>query len=306
MASGDAPPDAGVSGALADDSPEPVTLGRLHRDARARLADAGVATPDLDARLLVEQATGTTRLDAVREPRRSVPAEALRAAESALARRMAGEPVHRILGYREFHGLRLALSPDTLEPRPDTETLVDTVVPRLARLATERGSARFLDLGTGTGAIALAVLSVVPQARAVATDVAPGALETASRNAADNGLADRFEPLLSDWFDQITGRYDAILSNPPYITENEHAALAREVRNHDPRRALVAGDDGLDAYRALAAGAKAFLEPWGFIGLEIGSSQRQDVTAIFMNGGYVLLDAVKDIGGRDRVLVFGV
>lgn len=280
-------------------------LEALLRRLRGRLAAAGIEGAALDARLLVEHSTSTDRMDAIRDPGRPVPADAVRAAEAAIARRLAGEPVHRIIGQRGFYGLTLHLSADTLEPRPDTETLVDLVLPRLRAVAAGHGRCRILDLGTGTGAIALALLSQIPQARAVATDIAPGALATARRNAEANGLAERFEAVRSDWFDDISGRYDAILSNPPYITTAEYEDLAREVKDHDPPRALLAGSDGLDAYRAIAAGASRHLDAGGIVGLEIGADQKAGVTTVFEKAGLRLLDAAKDIGGRDRALVFG-
>jgi release factor glutamine methyltransferase len=281
-----------------------MTLAELHRAVRRRLEAAGVAEAALDARLIVEHGTGTTRLDAVREPGRPVSPAESEIVEAAVLRRLAGEPVHRILGRREFYGLDLALSPDTLEPRPDTEILVDLVLPRLRAIAAERGACRVLDLGTGTGAIALAVLSAVPQARAVAVDIAPGALDTAAANARAAGLADRFEPLLSDWFEKTVGAYDAILSNPPYITEEEYGDLSREVRDHDPLRALLGGADGLDAYRRIAAGAAERLAPGGIVGLEIGSRQKAAVATLFQGRGFVLEGEAPDLAGRDRALVF--
>ena len=281
-------------------------LDALLRRLRGTLAAAGIADAALDVRLLLEHATSTDRMDMIRDPGRLVPAEAVLAAETMVSRRLAGEPVHRILGQRGFYGLTLHLSPDTLEPRPDTETLVDLVLPRLRAIAAERGRCRILDLGTGTGAIALALLSQIPQARAVAADIAPGALAMARRNAEANGLADRFETVLSDWLEDISGRYDAILSNPPYITRSEYDALAPEVKDHDPPRALLAGSDGLEAYRAIAAAVTLHLEAGGIVGLEIGASQKDDVTEVFEAAGLVLIDAAKDIGGRDRALVFGL
>jgi release factor glutamine methyltransferase len=286
--------------------PPAMTLQELHRAIRRSLEAAGIAEAALDARLIVEYGTGTTRLDLVREPSRPVsPAEG-DAVAVAVARRLAGEPVHRILGRREFYGLDLALSPDTLEPRPDTEILVDLALPRLGAIAARRGACRVLDLGTGTGAIALAVLSAVPQARVVAVDVAPGALDTAVDNARAAGLDGRFEPLLSDWFEKTLGAYDAILSNPPYISDREYGELPREVRDHDPFRALHGGEDGLDAYRRIADGAAERLEPGGFVGLEIGSRQKAAVVALFQGRGFVLEGEATDLAGRDRALVFGL
>src|SRR5690606_12131695 len=152
-------------------------------------------------------------------------------------RRAAGEPVHRILGFREFYGLKLFLSPATLEPRPDTETLVDAVLPFLRRMAAREGACRVLDLGTGTGALALALLAEVPQATAVGADISVDALATAERNALENGLSSRFQAIRSDWFEKISGTFHAIVANPPYIPSYELETLQSEVRDHDPAMA---------------------------------------------------------------------
>lgn len=279
-------------------------LSELLGAARRRLAQAGLDTPELDARLLVEHFTQTSRADAVADPGRAVPADAAAALEAALARRLDGEPVHRILGYREFYGLRLALSPGTLEPRPDTETLVDAMLPFVKSRALAAGGCRILDLGTGTGAIALALLSQAGAATATGVDLSADALTTARGNAEANGLGGRFQTLESDWFETVTGRYDAIVSNPPYIEREAIEALAREVRSFDPVLALDGGADGLDAYRAIAGDAHAHLDADGRIGLEIGNRQKAAVTAVFERSGWRLVEARQDLAGHDRVLVF--
>lgn len=279
-----------------------MNLSVLHRHASARLAGAGIAEAELDARLLVEHVTGTTRIDLLRAPGRPIEPEAIAALEAALARRVAGEPVHRILGWREFYGRRFALSPETLEPRPDTETLVDLVLPLLRRLPAPR----ILDLGTGTGILALTLLAELPGARAVGADIAPGALATASENAEALGLAGRFETRLSDWFEKIDGRYDAILSNPPYIEADIIETLAREVRDFDPRAALDGGADGLDAYRRIAIGAPAFLAPGGIVGVEIGHGQKDAAIALFDAAGLAPRAFGTDLAGHDRALIFAL
>jgi release factor glutamine methyltransferase len=262
------------------------------------------ANPDTDSRLLVEHFTGTSRSDAVARPELEVAEEAAAAVRAALARRLAGEPVHRILGRRGFYGLDLALSPATLEPRPDTEILVDRMVPRLMEIAARGGGCRILDLGTGTGAIALALLSQVADATAVGSDIDPQAVETAVANARQAGLSQRFEGVVSDWFSAINGKFHAIVSNPPYINSREMASLPPEVRLFDPPKALDGGPDGLDAYRAIAQDADGFLEPDGLIGVEIGYRQREQVTAVFARIGFVPSEAGKDLAGRDRTLIF--
>jgi len=281
-----------------------LTLGALLRESRDRLAAAGIADAALDARLIVEHFTATDRTDAAARPEREIPAPAAAAVRAALVRRLGGEPVHRIIGRRGFYGLDLELSPATLEPRPDTEALVDRLVPRLAEIAREHGTCRILDLGTGTGAIALALLSQVPEAVATGVDVDRRAVETALRNAAANGLSGRFEGRVSDWFSNVSGKFHAIVSNPPYIETEDMAELPPEVRLFDPPRALDGGADGLEAYRAIAAGAAGFLEPDGLIGVEIGHRQREAAAAVFAAAGFALAEAAKDLAGRDRVLVF--
>lgn len=276
----------------------------LLRRSRSVLKEANIATPDLDARLLFEHATGLSRLDLVRDPKTPVPEEKVAALHALLARRIAGESVHRILGWREFHGLRLALSPDTLEPRPDTEILVDAALPFVRAIADAKGQCRVLDLGTGTGAIALAILAVEPHAHATATDIAPGALATARANAEAHGLSDRLETIEADWMQNVAGQFDAILSNPPYIRADDIPRLAPDVRDHDPLRALDGGTDGLDAYRAIAADAAAHLASGGVVGVEIGYDQADSVEAIFAEAGYRTIGRHRDLGGNDRVLLF--
>lgn len=282
----------------------PGTLGPLLRAARERLAAAGVADPALDARLIVEHFSSTTRTEAIAEPQRALDADAVAAIDAALRRRLAGEPVHRILGYREFYGLRLALSPETLEPRPDTETLVEAILPFASKTAERLGECRILDLGTGTGAIALALLSAVPAATATGVDISQDALTTATRNAEQLGLTGRFEALHSDWFAKVCGRYHVIAANPPYIPSEDIGNLQDEVRDFDPRRALDGGVDGLGPYRIIAAEAAGFLEAQGKIAVEIGHTQRNEVKDIFAAAGYRLAGAFVDLGGNDRVLMF--
>lgn len=272
--------------------------------ARKRLQTAGIDDPLLDARLLIAEVVGFSLTDFVMKPDRPVTAEENARITAMIERRALGEPVHRILGHREFHGLDLLLSKETLEPRPDTEVLVDTLLPALKETVSRTGSVRILDLGTGTGAICLALLKECTQASGIGSDISADALETAARNAARNGLSSRFETICSDWFEKISGRFDIIVSNPPYIRTDIVATLDREVRNHDPMAALDGGQDGLAPYRLIAADAGRFLVENGIVGVEIGFDQRLDVSAIFASHGFSLLDAVKDYGGNDRVLTF--
>lgn len=280
------------------------TLEDLLRVGREMLARAGIDDPALDARLLVEHFTGTTRAHAITAPKRPVEGEIASHIIAAFERRQAGEPVHRIIGFRAFYGLDLLVSPATLEPRPDTETLVDAMLPFVREAVRRRGSCRILDLGTGTGAIALALLSEVGDATATGVDISQDALHAAQRNADRIGLEARFTPLQSDWFEKVSGKWDVIVSNPPYIPTESIAGLAREVRDHEPIAALDGGEDGLDAYRRIAGKALDFLEEDGRIGLEIGFDQKRQVTAVFLDKGYDLEGSAKDLGGNDRVLIF--
>ncbi len=223
-------------------------------------------------------------------------------AEAALAKMAAGVPFFRALGSREFHGLDLALGPDTLEPRDDTEALIDATLEALGERRTE--PLRLADLGTGTGAVALALLMECPRAQVVATDISAAALEVAEANAQAAGLALRFAICAGSWVEPLEGTFDAIISNPPYIASAVVDSLDASVRDHDPRRALDGGTDGLDAYRAIFAGAAVYLKPSGFLALEIGYDQRDSVTALGQQNGWRCTGQHVDLGGRDRALVF--
>jgi release factor glutamine methyltransferase len=280
------------------------TLAEALAAARRRLSEAGIADAARDARVLLAGVLDLSATAFVTDGTRSLDHKQLEAIESAVSRRLAREPVHRILGRRAFSRLDLVLSPETLEPRPDTEVLVDTLAPHAKRILAETGRCHILDLGTGTGAICLALLDLVPSATGVGADLSAGALETAKRNADINGVADRFEAVESDWFAAVTGPFDIIVSNPPYIVRSVVGTLDDEVRLYDPVLALDGGDDGLDAYRAIAAGAGTHLRENGLVAYEIGYDQKDSVTAIMCENGFARIAAVQDLGGNDRVLVF--
>lgn len=281
-----------------------VTLSALLSEVRQALLAGGIEAAATDARTLVSGLLGLSATDMLTRGDRGVSAEERERVMAAVARRVAREPVHRILGSREFYGLTLSLSPATLEPRPDTEVLVDAVLPHLQRKVAENGEARILDLGTGTGAICLALLHECQEATGVGCDISSDAVDTAIRNAHLNGLQDRFIGIVSDWFGAVEGRFDIIVSNPPYIRSEVIAMLDPEVREHDPMAALDGGEDGLEAYRMLASGADAFLKPGGIVGLEIGFDQRESVSQLFAASGFRCLQTVSDYGGNDRAMVF--
>lgn len=267
--------------------------------AAERLREAGCETPELDARLLLQAATGLTRETLILEPERRIGSDDLRRLASFLERRAQREPVSRILGEREFYGRPFRVTEATLDPRPDTETLIN------AALAAMPEGARLLDLGTGTGAIAVTLLAERPDATGVATDLSPEALDVARENAERAGVAKRLALLQGSWFEPVSGVFDIIVSNPPYIPEGDIAGLSPDVRNFDPVLALVGGADGLDPYRAISARAARHLAAGGHVLVEIGAGQARDVEAIFAEAGLGIMQRHRDLGGHLRCLAFG-
>lgn len=269
-----------------------------------RLRETGTAEPDLDARLIVAEALGLDGAGLIRDGGRRVAAESRARVEALLARRAGGEPVHRILGHRAFYAHDFRLSADTLEPRPDTETLVELCREPIAECIRRKGRCTFADIGTGTGAIAVSLLALFPEAQAVATDIAPGALKMAEANAAAAGVSGRFRARHGDHLAALDGPVDLVASNPPYIPSGAIAGLARDVRLFDPRLALDGGPDGLASFRAIAGGAASVLEPGGAVAVEIGIGQEELVTAIFAARGFTLAQAAPDLSGTTRALLF--
>lgn len=281
-----------------------IGLARLVAQCKANLIEAGIPDAASDARYLVLNLLGLETRDLLLDGDREIEPSEVELVQAAIQRRIAREPVHRILGSREFHGLTMKLSTGTLEPRPDTEILVEAVLPFGREIARRKSSPKLIDLGTGTGAIALALLHELPEFTGIGVDISTNALETARSNAALNGSDARFTAVESNWFARITGRFDIIVSNPPYIRTDVVAELEPEVRVFDPVAALDGGEDGLDAYRRISQAAGNFLEPDGIIAVEIGFDQQQSVTDIFTRCGYTVQSAVRDYGGNDRVLIF--
>ncbi|RMD90175.1 MAG: peptide chain release factor N(5)-glutamine methyltransferase [Alphaproteobacteria bacterium] len=262
--------------------------------ASRRLREAGVEGPERDARILLAHALGVDRARLVLMLPEPVPEAARRRLEAAVAARAARQPVAQIIGERLFHGLRLKVTPDVLDPRPETETLVETA------LAAPFG--RVLDLGTGSGAILLALLAARPEATGLGTDISEAALAVARENARRLELEQRASFRRADWWEGITGRFDLIVSNPPYIGEAEIAALAPETRDWEPRAALTPGADALAAYRAIAAGAAEHLAPQGRLIVETGAGQAEEVARIFAAAGLLDPRLVADLDGRPRVV----
>ena len=275
-----------------------VSLVALWTDVRRRLEAADVDTPVLDARMLVEAGAGVSRLDIVTDPRRVMSGAQIVAVEALAARRIAREPISHILGRKGFWTLEFAVTPDVLTPRPDTELLVETALEFLP----PGKPALVLDIGVGSGAILLSVLSERPDVVGVGVDVSEAALAVARANADALGLSARVEWRNASWGEGLEGGFDLILSNPPYIASHEIEGLAPEVSRHEPRLALDGGADGLDAYRALLPRVRALLAPGGRFALEVGRGQAEAVWALIDAAGLAPIDARADLGGVNRVV----
>jgi len=264
------------------------TVETARRILAARLRNHAIDSAELDARMLVGAVLGLDLTGMIAAASRLLTvAEALRLADFA-RRRLEGEPVARILGHREFWGLALELSPATLVPRPDTETVVELALEMLHAAPDPNHRLRIADIGTGSGAILLALLSELPDACGVGTDISEAALRTASSNAANLRLADRAGFVACDYAAALSDRFDLIVSNPPYIRSAEIAGLAAEVRDHDPRAALDGGADGLQAYRALIPQAGLLLAPFGVLVVEAGHDQSTDIEGLMAAAGLTL------------------
>jgi release factor glutamine methyltransferase len=264
------------------------------------LQAAGIDSPVIDARLLVEAASGASRADIISDPHRELDQAQRSTLDAYLDRRERREPISHILGVKGFWKIMLRVTPDVLTPRPDSETLLDAVLP----LFPEGRSFKVLDLGVGSGAIVLAILAERPAATGLGVDVSEEALAVARENAANLGLAGRIALLRGDWTAGLEpASFELVVSNPPYVATAEIDGLDPEVRDHEPRLALDGGEDGLDAYRALAPAILEVLKPDGWFAVEIGVGQREAVEALFRAAGAADLRVVQDLGARDRVIV---
>jgi release factor glutamine methyltransferase len=275
-----------------------ITIREALGDARRKLAGAGIETAALDARLLVQTVTGLLHEELAADPDRMIGAEAVQNLQRMVARRQAHEPVSRILGWREFYGRNFRVTPAVLDPRPDTETLVDEALKHL------NPAARILDLGTGSGAIVISLLAECPMATAIATDISIEALAVAKDNAIRLGVAGRIRFVHCSWFEAVSGTFDLLVCNPPYIPLSAIPALPPEVRQFDPLRALDGGPDGLEAYRRIAAEAHAYLAQKARLLVEIGAGMAPAVGGIFEGSGFGLAASAADLAGHLRCLSF--
>ncbi len=275
------------------------TLVRAWGEARERLKAAGVDSPVMDARLLVELATGASRAELLSDPHRPLAAGQVQALDGFVERRRRREPMSHILGRKGFWSILLKVGPQVLTPRPETELLVEWALQAFAPDAR----LRVLDLGVGSGAILLALLAERPAATGLGVDVSEEALAMARDNAAALGLRGRAGFLRGDWTAGLAEEgFDLVVSNPPYIPSGEIAGLEPEVREHEPRLALDGGPDGLDAYRRLAPEILRVLRPAGRFAVEIGPGQAGAVRAMFEAAGAVGVEVAQDLGGCERIV----
>lgn len=281
---------------------EAATLLTAWKDAQARLKAGRIDSPSIDARVLLEAATGASRTDILTDPYRVLPADQMAQLDEYVERRLRREPVSRILGKKGFWKIMLNVTPDVLSPRADTEALLDVILLHYA----PHQAFTMADLGTGSGAILLAVLAERFGARGVGTDVSTEALAVARENAANLDLDNRCDFIRTEWATGFAdASFDLVVSNPPYIPSADIGGLDPEVRDHDPRLALDGGEDGLTAYRELAPEIRRVLKPGGLFAVEIGWDQGAAVKALFEAQGFDNVIVVKDLGDRDRVVTNG-
>jgi release factor glutamine methyltransferase len=280
-----------------------MSVEAARRELARQFKSADFDTPELDARLLVGAATQLDLTGLTVAAQRSLQQDESRRLATLVQRRLQHEPVARILGEKEFWGLRFALSAETLVPRADTETVVEAGLELVRAGGDPLEPLRIADIGTGSGAILLALLKELPGATGIGTDISADALRTARGNAEQLGLAGRASFVECDYCEKLAGPFDLIVSNPPYIARGEIGTLAREVRDYDPRRALDGGSDGLVAYRAIARDIAGLLEPGGAFALEVGKGQADDVAELMrLTGLHTIRPHRLDLAGIPRVV----
>jgi release factor glutamine methyltransferase len=278
-----------------------LSLGQAHTAAARLLREARIAAPELDARLLLCHAAGMTHEAYVAALNDVLAPDAAARFGDFVERRLAGEPVSRIIGIREFYGRPFRIDASTLDPRPDTETLVEAAL----GLVDREAPLSILDLGTGSGCILITLLAELPRASGVGVDVSLPALEQARANAHTLGVGDRAAFLASDWLEAVEGSFDLVVANPPYLSAADMAALSPEVRDHDPGPALDGGPDGLSAYRRIVPDLRKALRPGGFALFEIGPGQDQAVSRLLAEAGLDVGEPQhlwRDLAGRPRVV----
>lgn len=289
--------------AAAGHDEETLSVARLLATATERLRAGGIGNPRRDARVLLAHVSRLEETTIVARPESPVSPSMAESVGRLVERRIGGEPLSRVLGRREFWSMEFRLSPDTLDPRPDSETLIEV----LLRHVPDRSlPLRILDLGTGTGCLLLSLLSEFPRALGVGIDLSDNACATASANARRLGFADRAIFAVADWgAASPAGGFDLVVSNPPYVSRRELSALDDEVRKFDPELALCGGDDGLDAYREIARVLNRLLAPGGLAAVEFGEGQAAEVSGIFARADLCVRSVHRDLAGHERCLLLG-
>lgn len=285
---------------------QPSSLKHIQSEIANKLRQAKIAEHQQESFILLEYYCNKTKLDCLVNDTTTIAPLQLNKLAQAVARRIKGEPLYRIIGHRDFYGLMLNLNKDTLEPRFDTECVVELACKHIEQKYLTQSAIYFFDMGIGSGAISLAILHSFPNKAisGLGSDISYNCLKATKQNRDLHGLTDRLQLQQSNCFSRIKGKFDLIISNPPYIASAEIAKLDRAVKEHDPLRALDGGKDGLKFYKLLAQQSHSYLNDAGIIIVEIGSSQKQAVVALFHNYGYCLIDSRKDYSGLDRGLVF--
>ena len=259
------------------------------------LTDAGIPNADVDARVLLGRAMGIEPSRLILMEDDEVHPDVFRTFDGYLAAREKFQPVSQIIGGREFWGRWFSVTPDVLDPRPETESLIE--------VALQHGPfQRILDLGTGSGILAVTLAAEWAEARTIAIDISAEAVAIATKNAAAHDVADRVNFIVSNWFDAVAGQFDLIVSNPPYIAAAEMSGLSPDVRNWEPFLALTPGGDGLESYRTIASMLGQFLADDGMALFEIGYTQGAGVVEIFKAAGFANVSVSQDLGGKDRVV----
>jgi release factor glutamine methyltransferase len=275
-----------------------VTLGKAAAFGSHQLKQAGVRNPERDAELLLLYTTGLSRTDLITKPEHGLTADEENRYREAIARRAHSEPVQYITGEREFYGLRFAVTPGVLIPRPETEHLVEAALERIP----PNTPFRIADVGTGSGAIAVALAVARPLAKIAAIDISPAALRVATQNASAHGVAERIEFVEADLLDGIAARsFDIVVSNPPYIADGERETLDAEVKDYEPANALFAGPTGLEIYERLIPQASHVLQPGAWLLMEVGAGQQLQLSRLLK--GWSNIGFVPDLQGIPRVVL---
>lgn len=274
------------------------TLKDLYIDTRDTLKQSGVDNPDIVARDFIKRTVDVADIDIILSSEQEIYEGKIEEINQSLKRHISGEPVSRIYGEREFWGIPFKITSDVLDPRQDTETIVEAAIKKFIGRPPEL----VLDLGTGSGCLIVSLLTEWPKANGVAVDVCKKALRVAKENAQSAGVEKRLKLIHSNWSESVKGTFDVIVSNPPYISNHEIANLSLEVKNYDPILALDGGDDGLDCYKKIFTEIKSLLKPDGTAFFEIGISQADDVTRLVEDSGLLVNMVHPDIAGIPRVV----